>query len=319
MTPESHLDRRSYMKAAGLAAGTVTLGATMDGALADADHNHVVAASDVHFGSPYSNDDAFVQFLSEDVPDLDPDTLVLNGDLFEFWYRGMSSTLLEYNDVTTQLEELVSSGIEVVVIAGNHDRRLVDVGRDDYDAATLAAPWHIGEEFYFESGGREFVAVHGDGADPQQADLTSALLCAGSDDLGKVIIEFYELINDDDETATTQENTWDDLTENLDIVELLEQPPPVDDDDYEPDAAGERPPAADTVTNELLDEYEEFVVFGHTHYTELGDRFVNTGAWTERRAAELPTRPQNTYVEIENGDVRVLDWSENGSSVLFEE
>ncbi|ELY93552.1 metallophosphoesterase [Natrialba chahannaoensis JCM 10990] len=303
----------------GLAAGTVTLGTAADSALADGTYDRVVAASDVHFGSPYSNPDAFVQFLTETVPALDPDLLVLNGDIFEFWYRGMSSVLLEYNHITTQFEALASSGTEIALVAGNHDRRLVDVGHADYDAATLDAPWRIDEAFTFESGDRSFVAVHGDGPDPKQQDGVSSLLCAGSDRLGKVIVDFSEAVSGNDLGTRSAEDHWSQLTDDLDAAVVPAEAPPVDGTDHEPTAASSRPRVAETVTNGLLETYDEFVLFGHTHYAELGERFVNTGAWTERGVTDYPDRPQNTFVQIDAGDVQVLEWSDDGTSVLFEE
>ncbi|EMA42420.1 metallophosphoesterase family protein, partial [Halobiforma nitratireducens] len=209
--------------------------------------------------------------------------------------------------------------IEIELVAGNHDRRLVDVGRDEYDAATLGAPWRIDEAFTFESGDRSFVAVHGDGPDPKQQDAASSLLCAGSDRLGEVIVEFSEIVSGDNIGTRSAEGHWSRLTDDLDTAVVPEEAPPVDGTAREPTVAGERPSVAETVTNGLLEEYDEFVLFGHTHYAELGEQFVNTGAWTERGVTDYPDRPQNTFVQIDAGDVRVLEWSDGETSVLFEE
>ena len=76
-------------------AGALGLGAVT----ADPDDDHYVIASDTHLGSPFANLSDFEQFLSQDVPVLDPDVLVMAGDCFEMWFRGMSSTLLEYSNV----------------------------------------------------------------------------------------------------------------------------------------------------------------------------------------------------------------------------
>lgn len=164
--------------------------------LASTSNSHVIVASDSHLGAPKANESEFLKFVTEDVPARDPDALILNGDILEFWTRGMTSACLDFNDFTTHLEELDSQGIDVVLTAGNHDRRLIDVGRDDYDAATLDSPWSIANEFHFESGGREFVAVHGDEGDPLQNPTTSELLCLGSDDFGKAIWDFYSAKDD---------------------------------------------------------------------------------------------------------------------------
>jgi len=193
--PDTKLDRREILKATGAAVGVAAIGAT-GRALASSTHSHVIAASDSHLGAPKANESAFLDFIQNDVPSKDPDALILNGDIIEFWTRGMSSACLDFNDFTTHLEDLDSSGIDVVITAGNHDRRLIDVGRSDYDAATLEAPWSVVNEFYFESGGTEFVATHGDSGDPLQTNQTSELLCLGSDDFGKVVWDFYSAKDD---------------------------------------------------------------------------------------------------------------------------
>jgi UDP-2,3-diacylglucosamine pyrophosphatase LpxH len=188
-------DRRDFMKAVGVAAAGTAVGASVT-ASASTGYSHVVCVSDSHLGAPKANDSAFLQFVNDDLPSIDPDLLVVNGDVIEMWTRGMSSSLLQYNDFTTHLEDLEASGTDVAVTAGNHDWRLLDVGRSDYDAATLSSPWGIVSEFRFASGGREFVAVHGHQGDPLQEQPMMELLCLGSDDFGKAIWDFYQRKDD---------------------------------------------------------------------------------------------------------------------------
>ena len=177
-------DRRTFVQTSTVAgAGALGLGAVT----ADPDADHYVVASDAHLGSPFANPSAFEQFLSQDVPALDPDVLVIAGDCFEMWFRGMSSVLLEYSNVAECFELLESNGTEVVLVAGNHDKRLVTVGDGYEDAVAPGSPWEIGEEFFFESGNQEFVAVHGDGPDPVQIDPISKLLCTQPDPVGALL------------------------------------------------------------------------------------------------------------------------------------
>jgi len=177
-------DRRTFVQASGaVGAGALGLGAVT----ADPDDDHYVVASDTHLGSPFANPSDFEQFLSQDVPVLDPDVLVMAGDCFEMWFRGMSSTLLEYSNVAEYFELLESNGTDVVLVAGNHDKQLVTVGEGYEDAVAPGSPWEIGEEFFFQSGDQEFVAVHGDGPDPIQLDPVSKLLCRQPDPVGALL------------------------------------------------------------------------------------------------------------------------------------
>jgi predicted phosphodiesterase len=186
------MDRRTLMQASGVAgAGALGLGAVT----ADPDDDHFVVASDAHLGSPFSNPSDFEEFLTVDVPAIDPDVLVIAGDCFEMWFRGMSSALLEYSDVASYFETLQETGTDVALVAGNHDRRLVTIGEGLDDPP--GSPWEIGEEFFFQSGGQEFVAVHGDGPDPIQIDPVSEALCTQTDFIGSILaslIDWWEAL-----------------------------------------------------------------------------------------------------------------------------
>ncbi len=66
--------------------------------------------------------------------------------------------------------------------------------------------------------------------------------------------------------------------------------------------------------NKDLDKMEvDVVVFGHTHmagghYLEDKKRlFVNTGSWVKTAKADI-TRDPNTFVYIDNNNIKVLSW-----------
>ena len=147
MTVEPTVDRRTLLQASGaVGAGTLGLGAVT----ADPDADHYVVLSDTHLGSPFANIESFETFLAEELPELDPDVLVLTGDIYERWFRGMSSVLLEYSDTSAELAAL-DDEMDVVLVAGNHDRRLVTVGEAVPEEITPSSPWTVGEEFYRRS------------------------------------------------------------------------------------------------------------------------------------------------------------------------
>jgi predicted phosphodiesterase len=176
------MDRRTLVQTSGVVgAGALGLGAVS----ADEDADHYVIASDAHLGSPYANASDYEEFLTTTVPDIDPDVFVMSGDCFEMWFRGMSSVLLEYTRISDYFETLETNGTDVTLVAGNHDRRLVTVGGGLDDPP--GSPWQIGEEFFFQSGDQEFVAVHGDGPDPVQIDPISEALCTQTDFIGSVL------------------------------------------------------------------------------------------------------------------------------------
>jgi len=184
-------DRRTILKASGLAAGATALGMAAESVVAQEGDEHYLFASDAHLGSPFSNTEAFEEFLTSEVPSVDPDVLVLNGDVFEMWFRGMSSTLLQYTNVASAVKEINQNGTDVVLTAGNHDRRLITVGEQVPDETAPGEPWSIGNDFFFESGGRSFVATHGDSGDPLQVNPVSNLLCTTSDSIGRLLVDVY--------------------------------------------------------------------------------------------------------------------------------
>jgi UDP-2,3-diacylglucosamine pyrophosphatase LpxH len=193
-TPSFTVDRRTVMQS-GLAAGAggLALGGPVT---ADSDDEHYVVASDFHWGSPFASESKSVQFLEEEVPVLDPDVLVLAGDIYEMWWRGMTSSALDIGRGSARIEEIHESGTDVVLVAGNHDRWLLRVGQDASDQIAPGEPWEIGEEFYFESGGTEYVAVHGDEGDNIIRDPLSEWLCQQTDAFGTFLLELYEFISD---------------------------------------------------------------------------------------------------------------------------
>jgi UDP-2,3-diacylglucosamine hydrolase len=79
-----------------------------------------VVISDAHLGAaPPENEAALVRFLSE-VPDLSRD-LVINGDLFDFWFEYRTVILSRHFKTLRVLADLVDSGVRIRMLGGNHD------------------------------------------------------------------------------------------------------------------------------------------------------------------------------------------------------
>jgi len=173
-------------------AGALALGGPVS---ADQDAEHYVVASDFHWGSPFASEEQSLQFLQDEVPSLAPDVLILAGDIYEMWWRGMLSSALDAGMMSAQIEQLQAGGTDVALVAGNHDRWLLEVGQDASEVIAPGEPWAITEEFYFESGGTDFVAVHGDEGDDLIRDPLSEWLCLQTDAFGTFLLELFDLIS----------------------------------------------------------------------------------------------------------------------------
>jgi len=113
----------------------------------------------------------------------------------------------------------------------------------------------------------------------------------------------------DSTTVTTPDterlvrSEWQRRLEGTDLTlpeQLTERPPWMSGDD-------------ESTRSSLLDTYEEFVVFDHIHRPQVGDRYANTGSWTSRSPN---SEPENTCLEIQNGEVTLWDWSPDGREQL---
>ena len=117
--------------------------------------NRLVVVSDAHLGAaPARSDDRFLAFLDQ-VPDLG-DALLINGDLFDFWFS--------YRRVIPRVGFRAAAALTtlarrfpVVMTGGNHDRWGGSFWRDD--AGIRYEP----DEVRFHAAGRDVVALHGDG------------------------------------------------------------------------------------------------------------------------------------------------------------
>jgi UDP-2,3-diacylglucosamine hydrolase len=115
----------------------------------------LVIVSDAHLGAaPPVTEEALLSFLDA-VPDLG-DCLLVNGDLFDFWFSYSRVIPRRHFHVVAALARLARR-MPVLMVGGNHDRWGGDFwGRDlglRFDAQRLT--FHIGR--------RRVAAIHGDG------------------------------------------------------------------------------------------------------------------------------------------------------------
>ena len=115
----------------------------------------LVVVSDAHLGAtPPSAEEAFLAFLDA-VPDLG-DCLLVNGDLFDFWFSYSRVVPRRGFRVAAALARLAAR-LPVAMVGGNHDRWGGDFW--ERDAGLRFAPRRL----TFQVGRRTVAAIHGDG------------------------------------------------------------------------------------------------------------------------------------------------------------
>ena len=115
----------------------------------------LVVVSDAHLGyAPPSVEAALLEFLDA-VPSLG-DALLVNGDLFEFWFAYATALPRHGFRVAAALAAL-RRRVPVLMVGGNHDRWGAEFWNRDLDIR-----WHR-ERLEFVVAGRRGVALHGDG------------------------------------------------------------------------------------------------------------------------------------------------------------
>jgi len=115
----------------------------------------VVTVADAHLGAaPPEVSDAFLRFLAA-VPSLG-DALLINGDLFDFWFCYRHVMPRHGFRVAAALAEL-RKRVPIAIVGGNHDR-----WGDDFWERELGARYHP-RELHFRIGNRMTLAIHGDG------------------------------------------------------------------------------------------------------------------------------------------------------------
>ncbi len=129
--------------------------------------NGTLIVSDAHLGAaPPENERAFLAFLSGAA--LRTRDLVINGDLFDFWFEYDSVILRRHFEVLRVLRDLVDAGVRVRLVSGNHDFWGGTFLEQEIGIELLEGPARV------ELGGRSALLAHGDGLGP--GDLGYKLL-----------------------------------------------------------------------------------------------------------------------------------------------
>lgn len=122
--------------------------------------SHVLVVADAHLGQvPLEVETAFHAFL-EAVPSLG-DALLINGDLFDFWFEYGAVIPRRHVGSVAKLLALRSRGVPVTFVGGNHDR-----WGGDFLIKDCGIAFYGGQAEIDVAGRRTFVA-HGDGLTEQ--------------------------------------------------------------------------------------------------------------------------------------------------------
>ena len=116
----------------------------------------VYVVSDVHLGSvPPATERAFRRFLDHVAEHAS--FLLINGDLFDFWFEYRHVILAEHYRVLARLRDVVEAGVPIAFVGGNHDGWPGPFLRDEIGMALHDGPVEM------TLGGRRALVAHGDG------------------------------------------------------------------------------------------------------------------------------------------------------------
>jgi UDP-2,3-diacylglucosamine hydrolase len=126
------------------------------GSLPAMENRPVYVVSDVHLGAVApATEAAFRRFVGHVAREAS--VLLVNGDLFDFWFEYRHVILAEHYRVLAALRDLVESGVRVLFVGGNHDAWAGDFLRDGVGIELLGGPARL------QLAGREALVAHGDG------------------------------------------------------------------------------------------------------------------------------------------------------------
>jgi len=222
-----------------------------------------VVVSDIHLGAiPAAAERAFVGFL-ERVPELGDD-LLINGDLFDFWFEYREVVPRGHFATLTALRALVDHGVAIRFLGGNHDAWGGSFLADEVGLDLVEGPAVL------DVGGRRAYVAHGDGLGggdwgyrllkrASRSRVGRALFRAVHPDLGVPVARRASATGDKRAAGPGPETSRADrLAEHA---------------------------------RRLLENREDLdlVIFGHTHRPELeevgpGRFYLNAGDWIHHRS-----------------------------------
>ena len=233
--------------------------------------------SDAHLGfAPANVEQAIISFLRH--ASRHASSLVINGDLFEFWFEWRTVIPKQGFRTLAALADIVDAGVPVMMIAGNHDCWGGEVLRKDVGIDYRVGPW-TGDI----AGWRTHIE-HGDGLRPKEDRRYRALRRVLRN---PVAIRAFRWIHPDLSTRLANGSSHASRTYAA-----------------RDGGRGLRDAAARLAASHIdLD----LIVFGHSHVPTLeilsdGAAYANPGSWLD----------QPTFLRITEDSVTLREW--NGSA-----
>jgi UDP-2,3-diacylglucosamine hydrolase len=235
--------------------------------------------SDTHLGAvPAATEHAFIRFLRS--IRVDARSLLINGDLFDFWFEWGDVIPSRHYRVLAELADLVDAGIPVTMIGGNHDA------------------W--GGRFL-----REQVGVSLHNGVVRMAYAGKPALIAHGDGLGKGDLKYRML----KKVLRSKAAVWGFRVLHPEIGMRIAQGVSSTDEKHDHDHASET--RAEFLEHWAREQFAEdaslgWVVCGHSHVPALiemgsGRFYINSGDWIKHR----------TYVTIDAAGGAVMrDYAE---------
>ena len=140
----------------------------------------VLVASDVHYGAIRpERERSFLAWLDHAAESAS--AIVINGDLFDFWFEFRTGIPRGYDALLGRLKEIVTDGVPITLTGGNHDWWGGAYLREEVGGASNSELQQLLAERYADE---PFVHVLPEGAPEMlQAGYLNATGCNGTNDL----------------------------------------------------------------------------------------------------------------------------------------
>lgn len=242
-----------------------------------------VVVSDAHLGAvPTRNERSFLGFL-QSLPGR-TEELLINGDLFDFWFEYRRVIPRRYFPVLRRLADLRDAGVRVRMVGGNHDAWGGTFLRDDLGLELLEGP------LVTRVGGRRTYLAHGDGLAAGDWGYRAVRGVIRS----RAATALFRLVHPD---------------LSLPLVRRISGTP--DRHESGPGAEAGRADVLSEHAASLLrdDPALELVIFGHAHRPELrevapGRHYLNPGDWIHHLS----------YALVGPDTIRIRRWEEGGEA-----
>lgn len=223
--------------------------------------------SDVHLGAVSAKTEgAFREFL--DFAERSASGLLINGDLFDFWFEYRTVILRQHFRVLARLAEMVERGFPVRFVGGNHDGWAGEVLSEDVGLEVFTGPRLL------QLAGRNTLVAHGDGV--------------GAGDRGYRVLR---RVIRHPVSVRAFRALHPDLGSRIAGLASSTHAKPKD-----PAASHDGRIAAWATEQLRLNRNLDLVVAGHTHHArvtevEPGRFYANSGAWLHERRSYLELTP----------------------------